>query len=235
MKTVVHVTHEAVQKIGGIGAVLHGLLTSKNYAQAIDRDILVGPLFDTHGPAESRLGDGGEVLYSSMDGIVRHPLAAAFSEVERRYHVSIVYGRKVFFDKFTGVKSHPEVLLFSVGHYDDSRMANFKFRLFERFGIESNQYEHIWDFEQYCRIAEPAIDALLAMGCGSGPDPAIIFSHEYMGMPTVLAAILNAPAQFRTIFYAHEVAPCGELWRPILAMMWHFTMPCDWARSSTNM
>ena len=31
MKTVVHVTHEAVQKIGGIGAVLHGLITSKVY------------------------------------------------------------------------------------------------------------------------------------------------------------------------------------------------------------
>ena len=29
MQTVVHVTHEAIQKIGGIGAVLHGLLTSK--------------------------------------------------------------------------------------------------------------------------------------------------------------------------------------------------------------
>ena len=32
MKSVVHVTHEAVQKIGGIGAVLHGLLTSKAYS-----------------------------------------------------------------------------------------------------------------------------------------------------------------------------------------------------------
>ncbi len=211
MKTVVHVTHEAVQKIGGIGAVLHGLLTSKNYSQAVDRDILVGPLFDTHGPAESRLGTGGEVLYSSMDGIVRHPLAAAFAEIERRYHVGIVYGRKVFFDKFTGVKSHPEVLLFNVAHFDGARMANFKFRLFERFGLESNRYDHIWDFEQYCRIAEPAVDALLAMGCGSGPDPTIIFSHEYMGMPTVLAAILNAPAQFRTIFYAHEVAPMRRI------------------------
>ena len=31
MQTVVHVTHEAIQKIGGIGAVLQGLLTSKVY------------------------------------------------------------------------------------------------------------------------------------------------------------------------------------------------------------
>ena len=73
MKTVIHVTHEAVQKIGGIGAVLHGLLTSKAYNTAIQRDILMGPLFTTDGPAETRL-HGGEVLYSSIDGIVNQLL-----------------------------------------------------------------------------------------------------------------------------------------------------------------
>ena len=43
MQTVVHVTHEAIQKIGGIGAVLHGLLTSKVYLTQATRNILVGP------------------------------------------------------------------------------------------------------------------------------------------------------------------------------------------------
>ena len=45
MQTVVHVTHEAIQKIGGIGAVLQGLLTSKVYLEQAPRNILVGPFW----------------------------------------------------------------------------------------------------------------------------------------------------------------------------------------------
>jgi hypothetical protein len=211
MRTVVHVTHEAVQKIGGIGAVLHGLLTSKNYSAAVDRNILVGPLFNSDGPAESRLGPGAELYYSSIDGIKDHVLAAALEEVENKYQVRLVYGRKTFYDKFTGVKSHPEVLLIDVHHYNEARIGAFKWKLYEEFGIESNRYEWIWDYEQYCRIAEPAIEVLTAIGCTQDPEPVVIMSHEYMGMPTVLAALLHAPSRFRTIFYAHEVAPMRRI------------------------
>ena len=50
MQTVVHVTHEAIQKIGGIGAVLQGLLTSPVYLKQVSRNILVGPFW----PGEER-------------------------------------------------------------------------------------------------------------------------------------------------------------------------------------
>jgi len=43
MHTLIHVTHEAVQKVGGIGAVLQGFFTSKAYNASIERSILVGP------------------------------------------------------------------------------------------------------------------------------------------------------------------------------------------------
>ena len=49
MQTAVHVTHEAIQKIGGIGAVLHGLLTSKVYLEQVPRNILVGPFWPGDG------------------------------------------------------------------------------------------------------------------------------------------------------------------------------------------
>ena len=39
---VVHVTHEAVEKIGGIGAVLAGLMTAEAYAKIVSRTILLG-------------------------------------------------------------------------------------------------------------------------------------------------------------------------------------------------
>ena len=41
---VVHVTHEAVEKVGGIGAVLSGLMTAEAYGASVSRTVLVGPL-----------------------------------------------------------------------------------------------------------------------------------------------------------------------------------------------
>ncbi|MHC4359501.1 MAG: hypothetical protein ACYSTN_01675 [Planctomycetota bacterium] len=52
--TVVHVTHEATGKIGGIGAVLQGFFTSNAYLEAVDRSILVGPLFSSEGSQSTR-------------------------------------------------------------------------------------------------------------------------------------------------------------------------------------
>src|SRR3982751_6341499 len=67
MQTVVHVTHEAIHKIGGIGAVLHGLFTARTYLDTVKRNILVGPFWPTDAAGESRLGSDGEVLFSSLD------------------------------------------------------------------------------------------------------------------------------------------------------------------------
>src|SRR3954464_14290049 len=92
MQTAVHVTHEAIQKIGGIGAVLHGLLTSRVYLDQVHRNILVGPFWPSDERGEQRLGAQGEVLYSSLDQIFRTPLSAKFREIEQTFDVAIVYG-----------------------------------------------------------------------------------------------------------------------------------------------
>src|SRR4051812_8718400 len=163
MQTVVHVTHEAIQKIGGIGAVLQGLLTSNTYLKSAPRNILCGPFWPGEETGDRRLGPGGEVLYSSMDSLSRSPLAARFREIEEQFHVNIVYGRRKFVDKETGVISVPEVLLIDVARFNPEEIAKFKFELWERFGIDSSKFENIWDFEQYVRLACPAIAALHAL------------------------------------------------------------------------
>jgi len=207
MQTVVHVTHEAIQKIGGIGAVLQGLLTSKVYLTQASRNILVGPFWPADEKGEHRLGPQGEVLYSSLDSLYRSPLAERFRQIEQTYDVGIVYGRRRYTDKESGVTSSPEVLLIDCSRYDQSKLNLFKFQLYEKYGIESAKYENVWDFEQYMRLAQPAIAALHAIGATSSVEPCVILSHEYMGMPTALAAILEGDQyNFRTIFYAHEVA-----------------------------
>ena len=217
--TVVHVTHETTGKIGGIGAVLQGLFTCKSYLDAVERSILVGPLFTTEGSVLDRLGENGEVLYSSVDGLINPGYAPAFRKIENFYNTGIVYGRRTFVDQQTGIKSSPEVLLVDVRHVNKAIVNEFKKRLFDEFGIRSHLYEHLWEYEQYIRLAPVAIAALKALGVAkeSTGTPTVIIAHEFMGMPTALAAILEpycdaysaeaaAKTGFRTVFYAHEVA-----------------------------
>ncbi len=214
--TVVHVTHEATGKIGGIGAVLQGFFTCNSYLDAVDRSILVSPLFTTEGPVTDRLGENGEVLYSSVDGLVNTKYLRAFQKIENLYNVNIVYGRRSFIDEQTGIKSSPEVLLIDVTHTDKGPVNEFKKQLFEEFGIRSHLYEDVWEYEQYIRLAPAAIAALKAIGADGGkvnrpivkPSSCqtVIISHEFMGMPTALAAVLEPTCDFKTVFYAHEVA-----------------------------
>jgi glycosyltransferase involved in cell wall biosynthesis len=202
--TAVHVTHETVGKVGGIGAVLQGFFTCKSYLDAIDRSILVGPLFTTEGSVSERLGEDGEVFYSSIDGFVNTGYAPAFRKIEKFYNAGIVYGRRTFVDEQTGIKSSPEVVLVDVKLVDKDVINEFKRRLFEEFGIQSHLHEHLWEYEQYVRLAPVAIAVLKAIGAAK--DSTVIISHEFMGMPTALAAVLESCCHFRTVFYAHEVA-----------------------------
>jgi len=202
--TVVHVTHEAVGKIGGIGAVLQGLFTCNSYLDTINRSIIIGPLFTTEGSVSERLGEDGEVLYSSIDGFVNTGYAQAFRKIENFFNTGIVYGRRTFVDKRTGIKSSPEILLIDVKYLYKEAVNEFKKRLFEEFGVRSHLYEHLWEYEQYIRLAPVAIAVLKAIGAAK--DSTTIIAHEFMGMPTALAAILEPSCDFKTAFYAHEVA-----------------------------
>lgn len=210
MRTLVHVTHEAVQKVGGIGAVLQGLITSKAYNQQIDRTVLIGPLFTRDGSVHSRLGPDGEVFYSSVDGVLNHPTAPMWEQIERDHKVDIVYGRRTFYEDASSFKATAEVVLIDVHRGDWQRLNNFKAALYTQFGIESNRYEKAWDFDQYVKLAEPAIEAIHGLGLCTGGE-CVIVSHEFMGMPTALAAIMRNHSNLRTVFYAHEVATVRKL------------------------
>jgi glycosyltransferase involved in cell wall biosynthesis len=211
MLNIVHVTHEAVEQIGGIGAVLGGLLTSSHYVNAVGRTILLCPLFTTKGEVDSRLGPGGEVLYSSVDGRNNYALADAFREIQHRYHVELVYGRRLLRDPLTGTEQRPEVVLIDVNRVASDQLNAFKSRLHETFGIDSARYEQSWDFEQYVRLAEPGLAVVEALVAASANDDCVIVAHEFMGMPTALAAKLNPDSGMKTVFYAHEVAPIRKI------------------------
>ncbi len=124
--TAVHVTHETVNKVGGIGAVLHGFFPCQTYLDKVERSILVGPLFTTEGPISGRLGENSELLYSSIDGFVNTGYAPAFHKIEHHYGAGIIYGTRTFVDEETGVKSSPEVVLVEVRHMERELVAQNK-------------------------------------------------------------------------------------------------------------
>lgn len=206
MSIVVHVTHEAIQKMGGIGAVLEGLLTTHSYNEAIERTILVGPLFPG-----ADLSELDTVLYRASEGITDTPHASALSEIEQTYQVELVYGQRQFVDKNKQVTTLTDVILVNVSSSDESQTGQFKWQLYEHFNIESNRYEGEWEFEEYVRLAEPAYDALKVLIGEKTRTPVFVISHEFMGMPLALKTLIERKnsenaANIRTVFYAHEVA-----------------------------
>ena len=209
--TLAHVTHEAVEQLGGIGTVLEGLMISPVYQQHVKRSILVGPTA-THLSVdpEDRIGEHGEVLYSSIDNIDRVGLAGKFRPVEWAFNVAIVYGHRRYENHGEQRSGEAEVLLIDVFRVNNDRLNIFKLRLWETFGIDSSKYEGSWDYEEYVRLAEPAFYALLAL---MHPEdlPCVLFSHEFMGMPAALQAILEGHRQFRTVFHAHECATARRI------------------------
>ncbi|MCC7147499.1 MAG: hypothetical protein IT443_13740 [Phycisphaeraceae bacterium] len=209
--TIAHVTHEAVDHLGGIGTVLEGLITSPVYQQQVRRSILVGPTNARWGSdPELRLGSEGRVLYSSADSIDRGGLAYRFRPIEWAFGIDVVYGTRQFHSRHEGRSGEAEVLLIDVMRMSPPRLAVFKHRLWQAFGIDSTRYEGSWDYEEYMRLAEPAFYALLAL-LADHEKPCVLISHEFMGMPTALQATLEGREHFRTVFHAHECATARRL------------------------
>ena len=202
---VVHVTHEAVDKIGGIGAVIAGLVTSESYQKNVSRTILLGPLLQTDRPVNRRLGDAGRISYSSLDSVLTPPWHEKFRPIEKTYDVGVIYGQCKINDPCDGGNVKVEVLLMDVFHANKDRLNLFKGELFTKFAIPSHDYEKIWEYEEYIRLAEPGFEALKAIGV-NGDEQVVVLAHEYMGMPTALKFILSGWPNTRTVFYAHEVA-----------------------------
>ncbi len=203
---VVHVTHEAVEQIGGIGTVIAGLVTSDAYAANVSRTILLGPLFNPDKPANRRLGEGGQVAYSSLDNVCPPEHHKRFHAIERQHDVNVIYGTRPVTDACTGRSVDTEVVLMDVFHANADRLNFFKGQLWERYDVPCDQFEGTWDFEQYVRLAEPGYEAIRAIIGADSDEPMLILAHEYMGVPTALKAMLTGDPNIRTVFYAHEVA-----------------------------
>ena len=201
--TVIHATHEAVRKAGGIGTVLEGLMTSSVYQEVVRRSFLVGPL--SRPEDEDLLAESGEVIFSTISGVQNVDCADTLNRVAERYNVNIVYGIR----QFTG-GYEADVLLVDAEDINPRRSRNFKYNLYRHFGLTSDRYDTIADYAFYIDSAEAIYDAVVAL-IGKDSGPHIVLSHEYMGMPVALKTIMENDPRFWAIFYAHEVSAMREI------------------------
>lgn len=209
MFNAVHVTHEAVYKVGGIGTVLEGLVNARPYRDAVGRTVLVCPLF--YPENRERFGPGGVITYSSLDQIYDGPYAEALRRIEREWNVRIAYGRRPLEDEASARRTMCEVLLVDLRGINGQRVNALKGLLWEHYGLPSDRYEHIWEYEQYVQMAGPAAAALEALRLGTVDTPAAVFAHEFMGVPTALTVQCLYAQHYRTLFHVHEVAPARRI------------------------
>ncbi|MFN2202878.1 MAG: hypothetical protein ACK2UO_16890 [Caldilineaceae bacterium] len=209
---VVHSTHEAGVKLGGIGAVLDGLLSADEYVRNVQRTVLVGPMLagdQTHMERFFDPRNGVTVHYSSLHGIfnVSEEIRSGLQRVEQLYSVGLLYGVRRF-----GAYEH-EIILVDVTSPNWDEVNLFKYYTWQHTGFDAARYSYDPEFNLFFIIAPPIFGALKAVGCdaGLGANEKFIIAHEWMGMALVFASDQWEPGQWRTIFYAHEMATARRL------------------------
>ncbi len=208
MKIAVHITHEAMKKVGGIGAVLSGVCTTKAYKTFFDKTLFYGPLWGSRSEIYTNIEKTGEILLSTLDNYDKNHYKEFFDGVKQKYNIDIIYGKRKLIDESDASKTNiVDVILIKTASMKQEGVVKFKFKLWEKFGIQSDLYEHDWDYEQYLRIAIPFLEILDKLyGAGGNYYD---FAHEYMGVPSALSVV--SQKQHKTIFVAHEVSPVRSL------------------------
>ena len=201
---IVHATHEAAVKAGGIGAVLSGLLSSEVYNAEVKRTVLLGQ-YDARDSMEwERMRaprNKFKILFHGYEQIneVDEAVALAFHGVQQFHSVSILYGTRRF-----GDVEH-EVLLVDSSRAAVGPINDFKSWLYQWQGIEVHRYEGYPEFDWTIGGAVASVAALHAL-VGNVGGPSFFVAHEWLGLPALFAAQQHLYGQYRTIFYAHEVA-----------------------------
>lgn len=202
---VVHATHEAGIRVGGIGAALNGMLGCGTYLLGVQRTLLVGPM-NTHDDVEmERLVSSGnklEVEYSSYHGLDKldRRLSAALGKIEASFNVRVLYGRR----DFSGTKH--EVILVDATEVVPEKLNSFKRRLYDKFGLPSDQYEGDSEYSFYVNAAEPSYLVLKTLIGNSRNGERFMIAHEFMGLPLLYSAMLHDPGVYHPVFCAHGVA-----------------------------
>ncbi len=202
---VVHMSHEAGVHVGGVGAVLDGLLGTQAYGAGVARTLLAGPLPRADAGAMDRLTDpnnGVQIAYSSLHGIyqgVDNDRRAAYAQIEHMYGVTLLYGTR------RSGRQTSELILIDAGQADPDQLNQFKFDLWASFGLDSARHDGSAEYNLYLALARPLLAAIQAtLAPMSTPDGAGA-ATTVPGWPRVAGAAPAARrADRRTRAVAHD-------------------------------
>lgn len=186
-----HVTHEAGEKIGGIGAVLDGLLSSPAYNYAVARTVLLGPLNVYDWVSMERLvapANKLEIIYSSIHDVNQASagLADALRAIEIRMRVRLLYGRR----KVGAADAQVEVILVDAQDIAGEVVNSFKYYAWEHWGLPCAELQSVWEWSFYMNAAEPLFAALEAVTADMAPAAErFMIAHEWLGLPVVFSAV----------------------------------------------
>ena len=139
MRLAVHSTHEAAEKIAGIGAVLDGILPQPSYNAAFPRTLLAGPYAFPSGSHPLK-----EVLFDSADatapgGALTAEVRQGLKAVADGFNTRVVFGRRNVGSK--GAEARVDVLLVSPDGIRQSKLDAFRHAVREQFHFDLSVYE----------------------------------------------------------------------------------------------
>ena len=210
-KTLIHITQNTTDGPDQKDTFLTGLLTSHSYIDSIERSIIIGPLYRGVVDGLGRLGPNFRVLYSSQNGITGNSYAQELAAIEAKFGVAIVYGIRNFYHPDTHRATPAEVVLIDVSRANIYPVNVLKTWMYDEFQLPSDQYEKNSQYEQYVRLAPAALAVLRALGASDPSQPAVLISHDTVGVPCALAAIMDPLGSFKTIYLAHQVPTVRRL------------------------
>ncbi len=202
-KTVVHVTDKVLFPANQVSAFLNGLHGSQAYYETVQRSIVISPM-----NALSRtLSDSAfmdlDIQYSGIDGIQKHAMSNRFASVEKKFDVKIIYGVRSFSQE--AEQAVAEYIFIDTEKANIHPVNGLKAWMFDEFGLQSDKYEHIEDYEIYCRLAPTALAVLRELDASDPGRPTVVISHGSAGVPTMLAAMMDPLGAYKTVLFAHEV------------------------------
>ena len=101
-------------------------------------------------------------------------------------NVHLLYGVRRFGD------AEHEVILVDAGGISGEVINNYKFHLWQHWGLPCQQLEKNWEVSFYLNAAEPLYEAIEAVTTDLPPvADRYIIAHEWLGLPVVFSALLR--------------------------------------------
>ncbi len=224
----VHATHEAADKLGGIGTVLQGLLPEPAYQRAFARSLLAGVY---HFPAADSVVDdpatrqarGWTVEYDSEAPPEQiDSLAAALTEVAGRFGARVVYGHRAI-----GGHCRVPVVLVSPQGIRRSAVDQFRDGLRNQLGFDVCRFD---DYPAITEGADRRLERLVRPGQPIPDEPPRVVVNQF-GQPFPGGAgWAGGRAVFPPVAGLDAFSGLGRGNKYLLELQYHtFAAPALWA------